>query len=164
MQVRVCQALIMPHHAGEGLSGPHHAENECRCSLVFFATAPSPPPTQAARTYQKPPGRANHSSQREATSHWLRGSGGSRCILWHDVTHEDHSLTHAYLYSQSRFGRPITRLPQRAPVEGRRDRANVANNIIIDIFYLLWKPPNLSCIFDIIFVVEYVLVFDTCHS
>ena len=39
-------------------------------------------------------------------------------------------------------------------------RANVTNYIIIDIFYLLWKPPNLSCIFDIIFVVQYVLAFD----
>ena len=40
--------------------------------------------TQAARTCQKPPGRANRSCWREAASHWSRGSGGSRCpVTWH---------------------------------------------------------------------------------
>ena len=44
------------HYAAEGLSGPHHAENECRCSLVFFTAAPSPPqPTQAARNHRAGP-------------------------------------------------------------------------------------------------------------
>ena len=39
----------------------------------------------------------------------------------------------------------------------------MANDIIIDIFDLLWKPPNLSYVFEIIFVVEYVSAFDECQ-
>ena len=96
------------------------------------------------------------------TSH-MRTTHGSCCHIDLQLLTELRSK-HAYLYSQARFGRPITRLPQRAPVESRRDGVNVANDIIIDIFDLLWKPPNLSLIFDINFVIEYVLAFDECHS
>ena len=45
-----------------------------------------------------------------------------------------------------------------------RVKSDTANYIIIDIIDILRKPPFLSCNFDIIFVFEYVLVFDECHS
>ena len=52
---------------------------------------------------------------------------------------------------------------QRAPVISKRDGANVAIDIIIDIFDLLWKPSNLSNVFYIIFVGEDVSAFDECQ-
>ena len=45
----------------------------------------------------------------------------------------------------------------------QRDGANVAIDIIIDIFDLLWKPSNLSYVFCIIFVGEEVSAFDECQ-
>ena len=45
----------------------------------------------------------------------------------------------------------------------QRDGANVAIDIIIDIFDLLWKHSNLSYVFCIIFVGEDVSAFDECQ-
>ena len=98
----------------------------------------------------------------DMTSH-MRTPHGTCCHVDLQLLTELRSQ-HAYLYSQARFGRPITRLPQRAPVGKQRDGANVANDIIIDILIYFGKPANLSCICDIIFVIEYVLAFDECHS
>ena len=99
-------------------------------------------------------------------------------VLWRDVTHEDHSwhmLPHrspAVDWATLPACLPLLssvvqvadhKAAQRAPVESKRDWANVANDIIIDIFDLLWKPPNLSYVFKIIFVVEYVSAFAKCQ-
>ena len=107
------------------------AESECRYSLVWYtALLPLLRATQAARTCQNPPARANGSCWREAASHWLRGSGGGRCpVTWRHTCIEEHSLH---------------MLPCRSP-------ANVANDII-DIFDLLWKPSNFSYVFRIYFL------------
>ena len=135
------------HYATEGLSGPHHAENECRCSLVFFAAAPSPPPpTQAARTCQKPPGRANRSCWQEAASHWLRGSGGGRCpVTWRHtwgaltahVATPKSSCWLSYIPSMPTFivkrgSDGQSQSCKRAIVISKRDGANVT----IDIIYI----------------------------
>ena len=77
------------------------AETGCRDSLVWYAALlPLLRATQAARTCQNLPARANGSCWREAASHWSRG----RCpVTWrHDSLHM---------------------LPRRSP-------ANVANDII----------------------------------
>ena len=45
----------------------------------------------------------------------------------------------------------------------RQSPANVAIDIIIDIFDLLWKPSNFSYVFCIIFVGKDVSAFDECQ-
>ena len=109
-------------------------QNECRCSLVFFAAAPSPPPpTQAARNLpettgpgqsQLPTGRppligrevqATAGVSCDMMSH-MRTTHGTYCHVDLQLLTELRSQ-HAYLYSQARFRWPITRLPQRASVE-----------------------------------------------